>query len=68
MIENYTTVKEIAEKWGITARTVQSMCAEGKIEGVAKFGKVWAIPVDAVKPTDNRVTSGEYKNWRRKNS
>lgn len=66
MIERYTTVKEIAEKWGITVRTVQIMCAEGKIEGVVKFGKAWAIPVDAVKPTDNRVTSGEYKNWRKR--
>ena len=26
-----------------------------------------AIPVNAEKPTDNRVTSGEYKNWRNKN-
>ncbi|MDD6797006.1 MAG: DNA-binding protein [Clostridia bacterium] len=68
MIEGYTTVKDIASKWGITVRTVQIMCAEGKIEGVTKFGNVWAIPVDAEKPTDNRVISGEYKNWRRKNS
>ncbi len=66
MIEGYTTVQIIAEKWGITERTVQIMCAEGKIEGVTKFGKAWAIPVDAKKPTDNRVTSGEYRNWRKK--
>lgn len=67
MIEGYTTVKEIAEKWGLTSRTVQILCAEGKIKGVTKFGKAWAIPVNAEKPTDNRVTSGEYKNWRNKN-
>ncbi len=66
MIEGYTTVKEIAQKWGLTSRTVQILCSEGKIEGVTKFGKAWAIPADAEKPTDNRVTSGKYRNWRNK--
>ena len=54
MIEGYTTVKEIAEKWGLTSRTVQILCAEGKIKGVTKFGKAWAIPKDAEKPNDRR--------------
>ena len=66
MIEGYSTVKSIAEKWSLTERTVQIMCAEGKIIGATKFGGVWAIPADAKKPTDNRVVSGEYKNWRKK--
>jgi hypothetical protein len=66
MIEGYSTVKSIAEKWSLTERTVQIMCAEGKIIGATKFGGVWAIPSDAKKPTDNRVVSGEYKNWRKK--
>ena len=68
MIEGYSTVKDIDEKWGLTERTVQIMCSEGKIEGATKFGSVWAIPSEAVKPTDKRVISGEYKNWRRKKS
>lgn len=68
MIKGYTTVKEIAERWGITQRTVQIMCAEGKIEGVTKFGRLWAIPTDAIKPTDNRIVSGEYVEWRKKTS
>lgn len=38
MIEGYTTVKDIAEKWNIKPRTVQIMCADGKIPGVVKFG------------------------------
>lgn len=45
---------------------VQTMYAEGRIEGATKFGDVWAIPRDAEKPTDSRVTSGKYKNWRKK--
>ena len=42
------------------------MCTEGRIEGAAKLGREWAIPVNAQKPTDKRITSGEYKNWRKK--
>ncbi len=37
MIEG-TTLKDIAEKWRITPRTVQILCNEGKIEGVIKYG------------------------------
>lgn len=66
MIDGYVTVQDTAKKWGLKVRTVQIMCAEGKIEGVTKFGKAWAIPIDAEKPTDNRVVTGEYKNWRKK--
>lgn len=55
MIEGYTTVKNIAEKWNIKPRTVQIMCAEGKIPGAVKFGRDWAIPVDVKRPLDNRI-------------
>ena len=41
------------------------MCAEGKIDGVTKFVRAWAIPVTAEKPTDNRITTGEYRNCRK---
>lgn len=64
MIEGYTTVKDMAEKWNLKPRTVQIMCAQGKIEGVAKFGRDWAIPIDAKRPKDNRVVSGNYKGYR----
>ncbi|MBE5872111.1 MAG: helix-turn-helix domain-containing protein [Lachnospiraceae bacterium] len=66
MIEGYITVTELAKKWGITVRTVQTMCSEGRIPGVTKFGNAWAIPSDAIKPTDGRITTGEYKDWRKK--
>lgn len=65
MIEGYLTAKEAAEKWGITIRNVQMMCAEGKIEGATKFGRVWAIPEVAKRPEDGRVLSGKYKDWRK---
>ena len=66
MIEGYKTVVEVAEEWGLKPRTIQIMCAEGKIAGAAKFGKSWAIPSDTKRPTDGRETTGQYKNWRKK--
>jgi len=54
MLEGYVTVQEIAKKWGVSSRTVQHMCVQGKIKGVAKFGRSWAIPQDA----PNQLTIG----------
>ncbi len=65
-MEGYMTIGEIAEKWNLTKRRVQKMCADGEIEGVTKFGTVWVIPVNAERPKDGRVTTGAYKNWRKK--
>lgn len=64
-MDNFITIKETADLWGITPRRVQKLCAEGKIDGATKFGRDWAIPANAVKPKDGRVTTGEYRNWRR---
>ena len=66
MIEGYTTIKNIAEKWGITPRRVQVMYSRDKIPGAVKFGRDWAIPADAEKTEDSRITTGEYRNWRKK--
>ena len=59
-MENYITLKEAALKWGISERRVRFLCEEGRIEGVAKFGRAWAIPADACKPKDNRISTGKY--------
>lgn len=64
MLVGYFTVKEVAEKWNINPRTVQTMCSDGRIPNAKKFGRAWAIPEDTAKPTDKRVVSGNYKNWR----
>lgn len=66
MIEGYITVKELAEKWGVTTRTIQVMCADGRIENAVKFGRDWAIPKDVIKPADGRIVNGKYLNWRKK--
>jgi excisionase family DNA binding protein len=64
-MDNYITIKELAEKWNVTPRRIQRMCAEGRIEGARKFGRDWAIPSDTERPRDARVTTGEYRNWRK---
>ena len=64
-MDDFATIREIAEKWELTTRRVQKMCSEGKIPGATKFGRDWAIPKDAEKPLDGRVTTGEYKNRKR---
>ena len=52
---NYIKVSQAAEKWGISARRVRVLCAEGKIEGVVQKGKLYMIPENAQKPADGRV-------------
>jgi excisionase family DNA binding protein len=51
---DYISIAEAAEKWNITRRRVQVLCNEGRIPGLTRFGKAWAIPRDAVKPADAR--------------
>lgn len=46
----FTSVREIAKKWGISDRMVRSYCAYGKISGAFLTGKTWNIPINAVKP------------------
>ncbi|MDR0886080.1 MAG: Fic family protein, partial [Clostridiales Family XIII bacterium] len=55
----YITVKQAAEKWGISDRRVRILCAEGKIVGAIQTGRAWKIPHDAVKPSDGRYKSEE---------
>ena len=57
---NYMTITEAAEKWGITARRVQKLCEESRIDGVLRFGRSYMIPKDADKPADARIKSGKY--------
>lgn len=53
---NYIKVSKAAEKWGISARRVRILCAEDKIPGVIRRGKLYMIPEDAEKPVDGRTT------------
>ena len=55
----YITVKQAAEKWGISDRRVRILCAEGKVSGVTREGRNWMIPADARKPEDGRFKATE---------
>ena len=45
-MNGYISVREAAERWNITERQVQKLCAEGRIDGVTRFANAWAIPDD----------------------
>lgn len=47
---DYISVKEFAQKYGVSERTARNYCASGKIEGVVLVGKTWNIPADATLP------------------
>ena len=46
----YVSVAKMAEKWGISERSVRNYCAQGRIAGAKLIGKTWYIPADARKP------------------
>ena len=56
---DYISIADATEKWDITRRRVQVLCNEGRIPGLTKFGKAWAIPRDAEKPVDVRNFKGK---------
>lgn len=55
----YMTVKEAAEKWGISDRRIRKLCSEGRIPGAYRDGHRWMIPLNSKKPADGRFKSKE---------
>lgn len=53
-MERYLSVREAAEKWGVSERRIHQYCSEGRILGAERIGKAWVIPIDAEKPGDPR--------------
>ena len=56
----FMILKETSEKWGISARRINSLCVEERIKGAQKLGNMWIISADAAKPKDERIKSGQY--------
>ncbi len=56
---DYIKVSQAAEKWGLSPRRVRILCAENKISGVIKKGKLYMIPGNAPKPIDGRTLRGK---------
>ena len=46
----YLSVTEIAQKWGMSERSVRNYCAQGRVTGAFLTGKTWNVPENAEKP------------------
>ncbi|MBE6634166.1 MAG: hypothetical protein E7620_07500 [Ruminococcaceae bacterium] len=56
MLKNdYMTIAEASERWGLSQRQVQHLCMLGSVEGATKFGRAWMIPKNSKKPIDGRT-------------
>lgn len=61
MSVDYLKIDEVAARWGISSRRLQTLCAEGKIEGASRFGRAWMIPANAKKPPDGRTKASRER-------
>ena len=54
VMNGHITVQEAAIKWGITPRQVQILCKTNRIDGATRISRIWIIPENAEKPTNNK--------------
>lgn len=57
-MNGYITVQKAAEKWGITPRQVQILCKNSRIVGATRMSRIWIIPENAEKPTNDKRKAG----------
>jgi len=55
---DYLKISDVAKKWNVSVRRIQTLCAQGKISGAERFGRDWMIPKDAKRPIDGRTKAG----------
>lgn len=58
---DYLKIDEVAAQWGISPRRLQTLCAQGKIQGATRFGRAWMIPKSTPKPADGRTKAARDK-------
>lgn len=56
-MEGYISAREASYKWKVSERRIHQYCSAGRIPGVVRFGRSWAIPANADKPTDPRKSA-----------
>lgn len=56
---DFLSATEIAELWGISARSVRDYCRQERIPGAFQMGKTWSIPSDAKKPARKNAKRNE---------
>ena len=55
-MNDFLSIREAADRWGVSQRRVNQFCSAGRIPGARKIGGAWAIPANAEKPEDPRRT------------
>ena len=58
------SVREYSVITGKDPGTVRKLLIEGRLHGI-KIGNQWAIDENEKIPVDRRITSGNYRNWRK---
>ena len=53
-MNGFITVQDAAEKWGVTPRQVQILCKNGRVKGASRMSRIWIIPENAEKPTNDK--------------
>ena len=56
-MKGYLSIRETSYKWGVSERRVNQYVTEGRIPGVERFGRSWAIPENVKKPEDPCIFS-----------
>ena len=51
---DYISVRQAAEKWGVSERAVQAMIKNNRLEGATRLGREWLIPKNVERPEDKR--------------
>jgi len=57
---DYITVRQAAEKWGVTMRQVQIYLKDNRVDSALRPGHDWLIPADAPKPSPKREHKRAY--------
>jgi hypothetical protein len=55
----YLTTTEMSKLWNLSSRRIGVLCAEGRIDGAIKKGKMWLLPADATRPADARYKANK---------
>ena len=56
---DYMTLKEASQKWNVTPRQINYLCAAERIPGAVKMATIWLIPKTAEKPIVGRTKQGK---------
>ena len=56
----YLSIRQTSDRWGISPRRIQVLCAQDRVPGAVRIGYSWAIPYNAEQPLDGSIKSGKY--------